>query len=99
VADNSNNGVFLNFKEVNIVRQVAQLMQIASVSVNDLTFTPDSRWLVTAEDHMVTLWPLKVSDMVDAACSRLRRRDLTLDEWKRYFSDEKLQPTCVPAEP
>jgi hypothetical protein len=32
--------------------------------------------------------------MIDEACSRLRRRDLTVDEWKQYFSGEKLEPTC-----
>ena len=99
VAENANKGVILNFKEGNIVRQVAQLMKNTSVTVTDLTFTPDSRWLVTAEDHIVKLWPLKAADMISAACERLRRRNLTLDEWKQHFSGEKLQPTCVPALP
>jgi WD40 repeat protein len=88
-------GVALSIKQGNTVRPVATLMQN---DVEDFIFTPDSRWLVVAGYHSVTVWPLKAADMIDAACRRLRRHDLTLDEWKQYFSGEKLQPTCVPTQ-
>lgn len=93
----SEGGVKLSEVDGKTSRQVATLMPGASVEA--MTFSRDSRWLVIADDDSLTLWPLKPTDMINAACERLRRRDLTLDEWKRYFSGEKLQPTCVPAQP
>jgi WD40 repeat protein len=57
------------------------------------TFTPDSRWLVVAEGKTVAIWPLERTKMIDAACARLRRRNLTEDEW--HFADNKLQPCSL----
>jgi WD40 repeat protein/energy-coupling factor transporter ATP-binding protein EcfA2 len=93
-AERKDEGLALNFKEGNTSRQVAQLVPVSGV--HDMAFTPDSRWLVVAEYNTVKLWPLKSADMIDAACARLRRHDLTSDEWKLFISDEKLQPTCSP---
>jgi len=84
-----NNGAVLNYNEEKTSVQVAQLMQ------GYWTFTPDSSWLVIAGGNRVSLWPLNSSGMIDEACGRLHRRDLTLDEWKQHFSAEKLQPTCT----
>jgi len=93
-AERGNQGLALTFMEGNTGRQVALLMPGSAVS--DAAFTPDSRWLVTAEDNLITVWPLKPADMIDAACARLRRQDLTPDERKVYSSDGKLQQTCSP---
>jgi len=86
--------ITLSLKDGKTSRQVAGFSPEGSVK--DFAFSPDSRWLVIGSDHAVILWPLKPADMIDLACGRLRRRDLTLDEWKQYFSGEKLQPTCAP---
>lgn len=91
-ADGQGSSIVLSLKEGNTSRQVASFTPGGSARY--FTFTPDSRWLVIADDREITRWPLKPADMIDEACSRLRRRDLTLDEWKQYFSGEKLQPTC-----
>lgn len=81
----------LSLKDGQTSRQVAGFTPDGGIK--DLAFTPDSRWLVIGSDNAVILWPLKPADMIDEACKRLRRRDLTPDEWKQYFSGEK-QPTC-----
>jgi WD40 repeat protein len=91
-----NRDITLSLKDGKTSRQVAGFTPDGSVK--DLAFSPDSRWLVIGSDKAVILWPLKAADMIDEACKRLRRRDLTLDEWKRYFSGEKVQPTCAPTQ-
>src|SRR5882724_4262501 len=87
-----NRDISLSLKDGKTSRQVAGFTPEGSLK--DLAFSPDSRWLVIGSDKAVILWPLKATDMIEEACKRLRRRDLTLDEWKQYFSGEKLQPTC-----
>src|SRR5205085_7998174 len=92
----NDNGVKLIFHEGETKRPVATLMP--GVSPGSRTFTPDSRWLIFAEDKSVRLWPLEPAGMIDAACARLRRRDLTDKEWEPYNSDKKLQP-CSQKQP
>src|SRR5207253_6522466 len=75
----------LLFHEEKTERQVVELM--LGASLGGWTFTPDSRWLVVSGGGEVGLWPLERARMIDAACSRLRRRDLSADERKRYISD------------
>jgi dipeptidyl aminopeptidase/acylaminoacyl peptidase len=72
-------------------RPVATLMRGA------LTFTPDSRWLLVYEGGNVGLWPLERARMIDAACARLHRRDLTEEERRQYISDGGTEATCAPA--
>ncbi|HEX6647972.1 MAG TPA: TIR domain-containing protein [Pyrinomonadaceae bacterium] len=87
-AINSQDGLQLHFNEGKTARQVTTLTQ--RVYPRRWTFTPNSRWVVVAEDEMIRLWPLTTADMIDVACARLRRRDLADDEW--HFSDKKLHP-------
>jgi WD40 repeat protein len=82
----------LNLKDGITSRQVARLM--SGESRNASTFTPDGRWLVVAGENSLAIRPLQPVDMIQAACNRLRRRDLSADEWKQYFSGEKLERTC-----
>jgi hypothetical protein len=84
----NSNGVLLRFNEGKNERPIATLMYGA------WTFTPDSRWLLIYGGGAVGLWPLERAAMIDAACARLRRRDLTDNERKDYISDGGTQPTC-----
>jgi len=93
----ANPEIKLSFKDGKTSRQVAAFTPDGSVK--DLAFSPDSRWLVVGTHNAVLLWPLKPADMIDEACNRLRRRDLTVDEWKQYFSGQKLQSTCSQKRP
>lgn len=77
-------------------RQVASMLY---GMVTASTFTRDNRWLVIADERSLMLWPLQTADMIDAACRRLHRHELTLDEWKEYFSGDKVLPTCAPTQP
>jgi WD40 repeat protein len=86
-------GIQLRLKEGIGARYVATFP--SGPSTKDFTFTPDNRWIVVASDKYFTIWPLKPADMIEVACGRLRRRDLSADEWKRYFSGEKVEPTCA----
>jgi len=85
------NGTLLRFYEGKNERPVATLMSGA------WTFTPDSRWLLINGNGTVGLWPLGQAGMIDAACARVRRRDLTEDERKQYVTDGLSRPTCAPA--
>ncbi|HEX6730214.1 MAG TPA: hypothetical protein VF074_09400, partial [Pyrinomonadaceae bacterium] len=90
----SNDRVELNFIEGTVRRTVATLTQ--QNQLDYWSFIQDSRWLLTAEGNTIGLWPLNSNSMIEEACKRLVRRDLTADEWKLYFAGEKLYPTCAP---
>ncbi|HVF43993.1 MAG TPA: TIR domain-containing protein [Pyrinomonadaceae bacterium] len=84
----------LALREGNAKRAVATLVRGGGASGWD--FTPDSRWLVVTDGPFVKVWPLKPADLIAVTCARLRRRDLSAEEWRTYFSGEKSEPTCVP---
>src|SRR5262249_30984149 len=65
------------------------------VDIMDRTVSPDGRWLLTAsgDDKTVSLWPLRVADIIDRAC-KLLPRNLTPDEWKDYQLEGRYQKTC-----
>lgn len=84
-------GLELRFNEGMANRLITTLMQAGFP--RQWTFTPDSRWLIAAEEKIIKLWPLYPSDMIDSACARLGRRELTNDEW--HFSDKKLRPCSL----
>lgn len=71
---------------------------VAELSANGFAmsaaFTSDGRWVAVAGYRTVALWPLKPADMIAEACRRLRRRDLTPEEWRRYFLEPKAEQTC-----
>ena len=84
----------LAFREGNAERKVATLVR--GVRASGWAFTPDSRWLLVADGPFVKLWPLKQADLIAETCARLRLRDLPAEEWRKYFSGEKSEPTCGP---
>ena len=63
--------------------------------VTDLAYSPDGRWLVTSSnDGTVRMWPLWTEDLIREACVRLLPRNLSKEEWKRYFGDIPYRETC-----
>ena len=62
-------------------------------TVNDAVFSPDAVWLVTASsDRSVRFWPLRLAELRAEAAARLGR-NLTYDEWQRFFPDESYPRT------
>jgi tetratricopeptide (TPR) repeat protein len=54
--------------------------------------------LATESDNgAARLWSVYSNDLIDAACRRVRR-NLTLEEWRRYFGEEPYHVTCKGAE-
>ena len=66
-------------------------------SLGGWTFTPDSRWLVVSGGGEVGLWPLERARMIDAACSRLRRRANGAADLNEIFEVEAICPGQVVA--
>jgi WD40 repeat protein len=70
-------------------------------AINDAAFSPDGHWLVTASnDRTVRFWPLRSEELRTEAMARLGR-NLTYDEWHKFFPDEPYSRTCaaVPVHP
>jgi WD40 repeat protein len=66
---------------------------------SDIKFSNEStgsHWLMTGnyEDHTVMLWNLRLNELRDLAC-RTAGRNLTEDEWRRYFPGQKYRSTCA----
>ncbi len=70
------------------------LLPEAESSISALGFTPDSRWLATADSGgRVNLWPLESARLEIAAC-QAAGRNLTITEWQTYFPNEPYRKTC-----
>ncbi|MFN8446292.1 MAG: MerR family transcriptional regulator [Caldilineaceae bacterium] len=55
-------------------------------------FSADGAWLVTASND-VQLWNLRLDELADATCLAAGR-NLTDDEWQRYFPSEAYRAIC-----
>jgi WD40 repeat protein len=63
--------------------------------VVSLDFSPDGETLVSAaEDGGINTWHLGISSLVDQAC-KTAGRNLTNDEWRRFFGDDEPRVTCL----
>ncbi len=57
-------------------------------------FSPDGRYLLTGYDeHVAALWLWRSADLRDQACARLTR-NLSRDEWARWFPKEPYRQVC-----
>jgi WD40 repeat protein len=60
-----------------------------------VAFSPEGKYLVTGDrSSAARLWNVQITDWIQAACARLPR-NLTLQEWQRYFSDVPYRATCT----
>ena len=55
--------------------------------------TDESRILTAGEDGTVRQWYTQMDDLLTVACQQTPR-NLTREEWQRYFPDETYRPTC-----
>lgn len=63
----------------------------------DIAFTPESNYLIAAcSESEIRVWPTDPKLMAEQICPKMKR-NLTLDEWKKYVGDENIpyEPTCV----
>jgi WD40 repeat protein len=72
--------------------ELARIRRPSSPSA--VAFSPDGRLLAICDAFggEVTLWHWRPEVLIRQACSRLMR-DLTGDEWRRYFADEAYRRT------
>ncbi|MGH6899689.1 MAG: toll/interleukin-1 receptor domain-containing protein [Geminicoccaceae bacterium] len=76
---------------------VAQFEHDADVT--DAEFSPDGKYVLSAggrSDRKARLWLWRPEDLIDEACSRLRRKSLSDEEWRQYVATENRLPTCPP---
>ena len=83
---------------------VAHIWDIASATevsrvrhrdtVEIVAFSPDGRYLITATARgVVTAWPWRPEDLVQAACSQLRAR-VSTPEWPALLRETKARAAC-----
>jgi WD40 repeat protein len=73
-------------------RPLAQLPD--SGYIRAAAFSPDGRYLLTgSDDGSAALWLWRSDDLRDQACARLTR-NLSHEEWARWFGKESYRPIC-----
>jgi WD40 repeat protein len=79
--------------ELPSAREVARIVP-DTLDIATLSFSPDGRYLATATwDGTIELWLWRLEDLINEACSRLRR-NLSHAEWKQYLGEEPYRKTC-----
>jgi hypothetical protein len=62
----------------------------------DLAYSPDGRFVATSsgfDANDVLLWDIGLDSWQERACQRANR-NLTPEEWQRFFGLEPYRPTC-----
>ncbi|MFI0976881.1 WD40 repeat domain-containing protein [Streptomyces sp. NPDC021093] len=64
-------------------------------SVSAVTFTPDSRTLVSAgQDHTIRLTPTRAEDIAREICATVST-GISREQWRRYLPDLPYRPPCA----
>jgi WD40 repeat protein/serine/threonine protein kinase len=80
--------------DVTTHQQIGQPLARHTNWVQGLAFSPDGRILVSGgRDTRVVLWKVNLESWTEAAC-RIANRNLSPQEWARYFGDEPYRATC-----
>jgi WD40 repeat protein len=72
-------------------QEIARMDQEGRVDV--VRFSPDGKWLATAGQEHAALWLWRREDIIDVACTRLRR-NLSPDEWMAVLGNESYSKSC-----
>jgi len=74
----------------------ARLAQLPDVGyLHSAAFSPDGRYLLTGyEERAAARWLWRSGDLRDQACARLTR-NLSHDEWKRWFPKQPYRQICL----
>ncbi|MCB0014451.1 MAG: WD40 repeat domain-containing protein, partial [Anaerolineales bacterium] len=68
-------------------------LSLSQIELRNLTFGMDSQLLYTYSFGQLNAWPLNLGDWLGVAC-QIAGRNLTQQEWYRYFDTEPYRQTC-----
>jgi hypothetical protein len=72
----------------------ARIVEFSAIrGVQELAFSRDGKWLMTARGTDVQGWLWNSRDLVTEVCARVDR-NLTSQEWDRYLGTEPYRLTC-----
>jgi len=75
------------------LRSGEELLRARVSEYSPAVLSPDGRLLLTAGNGGAALWEVTPKDLLGAACVRVTR-NLTPEEWRRWFVDEPWRKTC-----
>jgi WD40 repeat protein len=79
--------------EIATGREVARLLHPSDLY--NVSMSSNGQYIATAASgEVVTVWLWRLEDVIVEACRRLSR-NLTVEEWKRFFGDEPYRKTCA----
>ena len=81
---------------------LARRRRLGIASSTHPLLSPDGRWLASGcADGTVRVWIATLEELAEVGCQKVYR-NMTREEWKRYFPGEPYRATCpnrpVPAE-
>jgi WD40 repeat protein len=62
--------------------------------INYVDFSENGKWVISGTDQNIYVWQWKFEDVANLAC-RLVGRNLTVDEWAKYYGNKDgYRKTC-----